>query len=96
MNDDATRISVRVRPGAASSEVVGWADGIYTVRIAAPPVDGKANAELVKFLSKKLGVARSSIRIIRGEKSRLKLIAVASIPESEITQRLSSDSGGGA
>jgi uncharacterized protein (TIGR00251 family) len=69
-------IDVRVIPRASRSEVVGLHDGALKVRLAAPPVDGAANAELIKLLAKKFGVAKSEVsssaakhRSVRGSRS---------------------------
>ena len=67
---------VRVVPRASRSEIVGEHDGALRVRIAAPPVDGAANEELVRLLARKLGVSRSAIRITGGHTSKLKQLRV--------------------
>ena len=58
------------------------------VRIAAPPVRGKANRELLSFLSQLLGVSQSSLAIIRGHTSRNKTVAVSGLSQEEILRRL--------
>jgi uncharacterized protein (TIGR00251 family) len=58
------------------------------VKIAAPPVKGQANRELVLFLSRLLGVDRGSLAIIKGHASRNKLIAVSGISQEEAIRRL--------
>ena len=55
---------------------MGERDGAVLIRIAAPPVDGKANAALIAFVAKTLGVSKGSVSIIRGETSRNKVIRV--------------------
>jgi uncharacterized protein (TIGR00251 family) len=82
------RLRVRVQPNASRSEVTGFAEGVALVRVAAPPVGGKANRELSNFLGQTLGVAPSAVTIIRGQTSRLKLIAVAGLATEEIARRL--------
>lgn len=72
----ALRIPVYVRPRASRSEVIGEYDNALKVRLAAAPVDGKANRELVKLLAKSFGVSRSAVRIESGETSRRKLIRI--------------------
>ena len=54
------------------------------IKLAAPPVDGKANQELVKFLSKKLKVSRSRLNLISGEKARLKSVQVSGLGDGEV------------
>jgi len=68
---------VRVVPRASRSEIVGEHDGVLRVRIAAPPVDGAANDELVHVLSRVLGLARSAIEISAGHSSKLKTVKAA-------------------
>ena len=58
------------------------------MKIAAPPVEGKANIELVDFLSEVLGVSKSRITIEKGTTSRRKLIAMEGLTEAEVTKRL--------
>jgi len=69
-------ITVDASPGASRTEIVGinpWRKALQ-VRIAAQAKDGEANAELVRFLAEKLSVPAGSIRILRGERSSLKVI----------------------
>ena len=81
-------ISVQVRPNAARSEVVGFADGVLQVRVAAPPTGGKANRELIAFLSEVLGIGESRIEITKGHTSRNKLIAIHGVNQQDIMKRL--------
>ena len=75
---DGTLIfKVRVVPRASRSEVVGEHDGALRVRIAAPPVDGAANDELVRLLARAFGVPRSAIAITSGNAAKLKTVRVA-------------------
>ena len=80
---------MRVYPNATKSEVVGFTDEILRVKIAAPPAKGKANKELVDFLSRLLGVAKSRINIIRGQSNRNKVIAIEGLSQEELLERLS-------
>jgi uncharacterized protein (TIGR00251 family) len=83
-----TRISLHVYPNAPRNQLVGWHDGVLGVKVAAPPVKGQANRELVAFLSRLLGVNKSSLAIIRGHTSRNKLIAVRDLSREEVLHRL--------
>lgn len=67
---------VQVVPRASRSEIVGEHDGALRVRIAAPPVEGAANTELVRLLARVLGVPRNTIDITAGQTSKLKTICV--------------------
>ncbi len=69
-------ITVRVVPRASKSEVVGEIDGVLKVRISAPPVDGAANAELIKLLAKHFGVSKSSVEIVSGSTSKTKILRI--------------------
>ncbi|MDP6142163.1 MAG: DUF167 domain-containing protein [Dehalococcoidales bacterium] len=70
------KISIRVYPGAARNEVVGFSKGVLQVRISAPPVRGKANKELVVFLSQLLNLRKSNITITKGNTSRNKIVVI--------------------
>jgi len=69
--------NIRVVPRASKSEVVGEFDGGLKVRIAAPPVDGAANEEVVKFLAREFGRPRADVSIIAGQTSKTKRICVS-------------------
>ncbi len=80
---------LRVPPTAARNEVAVFNEGVGQIRIAAPPVKGRANKELLAFLSQALGVGKSSLNIVRGHTSRSKAISVAGLSQKEVRQRLS-------
>jgi hypothetical protein len=81
-------ITIHVQPNAGRNEVVGFEEGVLRVKVAAPPVKGKANKELVDFLSKLLGVSKSSITIDKGHTSRRKVIGIEGLSQAEATKRL--------
>jgi uncharacterized protein len=85
-----TKITVQVQPRASRNEVAGFIDGVLKVKIAAPPVEGKANKKLVEFLSECLGVSKSRLNIVKGEKGRNKVIAIEGLGWEEVVKRLSS------
>ena len=87
-------ISVRVSPGAARDEITGFKEGVWQVRVKAPPVGGKANRALLGLLGQALGLAPGSLVIVKGQTSRHKTVAVNGLGEQEVRQRLSSFSGG--
>lgn len=70
--EDGLVLLLYVQPGAKSTELSGLHDGRIKIRLNAAPVDGKANKELLRFLSKELSISKSNIRFIRGEQSRQK------------------------
>ena len=85
---DGVILRVQVQPRASRDEVMGpHGDGLK-IRITAAPVAGAANKHLLKFLAKKLRVARSQISITSGATSRAKSIAIEGITAEEVRQRL--------
>ena len=70
------RVAVHVQPRARRTEVAGMHGDAVKVRLAAPPVDGAANEELVRFVAERLGVPRSAVRIAAGAASRRKVVEV--------------------
>ncbi|ELT92199.1 hypothetical protein CAPTEDRAFT_102723 [Capitella teleta] len=90
-------LQICAKPGAKFNNITDVnADGIG-VQIAAPPVDGEANAELVKYMSKVLGVKKSEVSLEKGSKSRNKCIAVSSseLDEGAILQKIHKEIGDG-
>ena len=82
-------LAVRVQPRAKRDELRGvLADGRIKIALTAPPLDGKANQALLKFLSKLLGVSKTKIQISGGVTSRDKLLGVSGIAESEARAKL--------
>lgn len=69
-------LTFRVAPRASRTEVVGERDGVWKVRLSAPPVDGAANVELVKLLSKVLDIPKADIAIVSGASSRTKIVSL--------------------
>jgi uncharacterized protein (TIGR00251 family) len=77
-------IDVRVIPRAHKTEVAGTRDGAFLVRVAAPPVDGAANEAVVALLASLLRVPRNSVRIVSGERARLKRVAIAGVAADRV------------
>jgi uncharacterized protein len=82
-------VDVRVVPRAKKTGIDGVRDGAILIRVAAPPVDDAANDALVEFLADTLHVPRRSIRIVSGDRSRLKRVAVDGIQVSTLQSQLS-------
>jgi uncharacterized protein (TIGR00251 family) len=76
---DGVRLTLHIQPRASRTELAGMHGDALKVRIAAPPIDGAANAELAEFLAGILLVPRSSVSVVAGERGRRKLVAVAGI-----------------
>ena len=75
-DDDGIVISVRVTPGAKRSEVIDDSGERLRLRIAAPATEGRANAEVARFVASLFGVRRSAVSLVRGERSRDKTLRV--------------------
>ncbi|MCS6626997.1 DUF167 family protein [Roseibacterium beibuensis] len=90
---EAARLPVRLTPGASADRIDGWdvdAEGrpVLQVRVRARPVEGEANAALLKLLAKTLGVPKSAVTLDRGGQSRLKMIAVDGLSDEDLRARL--------
>ena len=88
MNETSARISIKVKPRASRDLVEGWKEDALVVRLTSPPVDGAANSSLIKLLAKKTGIAKSLIRIVSGEKGRLKVLEFDGIDLEDLRERL--------
>ena len=73
------QIAVRLRARAYRDELIGVRDGVLQAKVSAPPVDGKANKALCRLIAKRVGVAPSKVVVVRGEKSRDKLVRVEGV-----------------
>lgn len=79
-----TRIGVHVTPKSGRDQIAGWRGSELSVRVAAPPEGGKANSAVCVVVAKALGVPKSSVRVVRGETSRHKLIEVAGVSAQDV------------
>ena len=86
------KLSLRVHPNASRNELVGFTEGVLVVKVSAPPIKGKANRELVAFLSRLLGVSKGSIDIIKGHTYRNKLVVINGLSREEVINRISAES----
>ncbi|MFA5187701.1 MAG: DUF167 domain-containing protein [Patescibacteria group bacterium] len=71
---DRIHLELKAVPSASRTEIAGAQNGKLRVRIAAAPEDGKANAELCAFFAKTLGCPKKDVSLVRGEKSRIKVL----------------------
>ena len=86
---DGSRITLQVVPRASRTEVVGaYGDDALRLRLAAPPVDGKANRELLRFRSEALGVPARSLELVSGQTGRRKVVRVAGMAPDAARARL--------
>lgn len=81
---DAAMIEVRLRPRGSRDELAGLRDGVLQAKVTAPPVDGKANEALCRLIAKRVGVAPSRVSVVRGEKSRDKLVRVEGVDATDL------------
>ena len=78
--------AIRVVPRASKSEIVGEYDGSLKVRISSAPVDGAANAELIRLFAKHFSVAKSDVEIVSGETSKNKKVRIANLSASKFQE----------
>jgi uncharacterized protein len=81
-------LHIRVLPRGSRDELVGLREGRICVRTTAPPVEGAANRRVTEFLAKALGVRRSHVSLVSGEKSREKTLRVEGLSAAEALSRL--------
>ncbi len=81
-------LEILVQPRASRTRAVGEHDGRLKIQLAAPPVEGEANAALVQFLADALGVRRSEVAIVAGEAGRRKRVRVAGVSAAQAAARL--------
>lgn len=88
-----TTLAIRLTPGASADRIDGWATDaegrpILKVRVRARPIEGEANAALLKLMAKTLGVPKSAVTLERGGQSRTKRLSIAGLSEDEAKARL--------
>jgi hypothetical protein len=88
MKEKPVRIAVQGHPGAKRNEVVRFEEGVWHIKIAAPATEGKANRELIEFLSEILDISKSSITIDKGGSGRHKLIELEGITKEAAEEKL--------
>ena len=87
--DGSVVLVLHIQPGARKTEVAGLHGDALKIRLAAPPVDGKANACLIEFLARQLGVAKSAVELVSGDTSRAKRVRISRISVDAAASRLS-------
>lgn len=83
-----TGLSVRLTPRASANAVVRYADGVLFLRLAAPPVEGAANAAWASYVADLLGLRPSQVTVSHGHKSRDKVLAITGLSEETVRERL--------
>ncbi len=87
-SQNAVTFNVRVIPRTKRNEIVGIENNAVKIRLTAPPVEGRANEALLKFLAHALGVARANVEIVRGESSRHKVVRVRGMTAARVNEIL--------
>lgn len=82
--DGCVTLTLHIQPGARTTELAGLHGDALKIRLAAPPVDGKANAALIDFIADRLEIARSAVRLKSGQSSRRKVLEVSGVAETHI------------
>ena len=82
-----TTLTLHIQPGAKKTEVAGQHGDALKIRLASPPVDGKANAALINFVADRLGLAKSAVSLKSGQTSRRKVLEITAAPQ-DTAQRL--------
>ena len=81
-------VELKVIPNAPRDEIAGWLGEALKVKIKAPALEGRANDALLDFLAQKLGVPRRDLSLLRGDKSRRKVVQIAGLDDAAVRQRL--------
>lgn len=81
-------LELKVIPNAPRNEVVGWLGAALKVKVHAPALEGRANDELLDFLAETLGLPRRDLALLRGDKSRQKLVRITGLDEAGLRARL--------
>ena len=82
------RLTVKVHPRARRTALAGRLGDAWKLALAAPPVDGKANEECVRFFAELAGVPKARVRIVSGSTSRIKVVEVEGVAQEELERRL--------
>ncbi len=86
--EDGVIVSFYIQAGASKSRIIGEFRDMLKLQIMSPPVDGKANIEIIKFLSKILGISKSKIKILKGERQKIKNIEILGYLKKDFLIRL--------
>ncbi len=81
-------VAIRLQPRSSRDQVLGERDGAIAIKLQAPPVDGEANAALLRFVARRLGLPPRDVTLVRGATSRSKWIAVQGRSAAEVRAAL--------
>lgn len=88
--DLTTKLDVRVTPRASTNAMTGYVDGVLSLRLTAPPVEGAANEACCAFVAGLLGVSKSQVTVAGGTKSRNKVLSITGMSSEQVSARLAS------
>ena len=83
-----TLLKLHVTPRGSRNEITGWRDNILCIKTTAPPVDGAANAAIVKLIASTLNIRKSQVALVSGDKSREKTLKITGLSDAELCARL--------
>lgn len=86
--DGSVALTLHIQPGARHTGFAGLHGEAMKIRLAAPPVDGKANAGLIAFLAERLGVAKAAVSLVSGDTSRAKRVRIDGVEPAIVRERL--------
>ncbi len=86
--NDGVTFAVRVVPRSSRNQIVGVEGGALKIKLTAPPVEGAANAALIEFIAEWLGVRRSAVSIVSGDKARNKLVRVNGVTREQVLRQM--------
>jgi uncharacterized protein len=84
----ACTLELKVIPNAPRNEVAGWLGPVLKVKVHAPALEGRANDELLGFLAEHLGLPRRSVTLLRGDKSRQKIVHITGLDAGTLHRQL--------
>ncbi|MGD0422545.1 MAG: DUF167 domain-containing protein [Candidatus Bathyarchaeia archaeon] len=86
------RLTIHVKPRSREDKLIVEPDGTITLRVVAPPIEGKANRMVVRFLAKRLGKSKSQVRIVAGLRSNVKIVEIANMSKTEVFKQIAESS----
>jgi hypothetical protein len=86
--ETTAKMAVQISPGASKNEITGIVNDILHIKIAAPPVKGKANKEMTDYLSHLLGTSKDKVVILKGHTSKNKLISIDGLSKVSVLEKL--------
>ncbi|MBI4514911.1 MAG: DUF167 domain-containing protein [Deltaproteobacteria bacterium] len=88
------RVRIRLQPRASHNRIVGWHGQALKAQVTAPPVEGEANAALVRLVARAVELPPSAVRVVGGAKSREKLVEIETVSPADVAAQLERLAGG--